>query len=250
MLSHGLIDSPSLFGLHGISQALTHILHNKTFDELRIPFACTAVDIRSAQEFIMADSCVLDAVLATIAIPGIFPPVEIGNRLLVDGGILDPVPVALARWLSPKIPVVAICLTPAPESWVVLPPIRPSPGSIIPKQILEQFGRLKIGQAFNIFAQSIDITSRTLAELRLQIDHPDMIIRPDVDQYGLLDRVDPKDLIIRGEEAVEKRLKELHQTFSIKNKIFRQFQPSTQPGKLLQRRNNLVQKNKIQENDA
>ncbi len=53
--------------------------------------------------------------MATIAIPGVFPCQEIGGRVLMDGGVLDPVLVEVARWMRPELPVVAVTLHQMPE---------------------------------------------------------------------------------------------------------------------------------------
>ena len=90
-------DEPSWMGVAGIRKLLTDILGDKTFTDLRFPFAVTAVDLDTAELVIIRSGKVLDAVLATIAVPGIFPPVHYDGRLLVDGGILAPVPF---RWLA------------------------------------------------------------------------------------------------------------------------------------------------------
>ncbi len=107
-------DPPSLLGLTGLVNFLNTYLEGKCFSDLSMPLALTAVDIRSKQEIILNKGSVVQAVLATVAIPGVFPPVMINDLELVDGGVLDPVPVAVARWLAPHLPVVAVCLSPTP----------------------------------------------------------------------------------------------------------------------------------------
>lgn len=231
LFSRGHNEGPALLGLHGLNQVLIDAIGDRTFDNCAIPFACTAVDLNLSQEVILAKGSLLDAVMATIAVPGIFPPRQIGNYLLVDGAVMDPVPVALARWLAPAFPIIAVCLTPAPEKWAHLPPqINIPDPSPIPRQLLDQFSRMRFGQAFQIFVNSIDTTSRMLAELRLQQDHPDVIIRPAVEQFGILDRVDPQELILIGEMAARKALPEIHQALSWSNQITRYFKRAEPPG--------------------
>jgi NTE family protein len=83
-------------------------------EELRLPFAAVAADLRSGREVVLDRGRVLDAVRATISIPGVFVPVERDGMLLVDGGILDNLPVRVARRLSGG-PVVAIDVLPSLE---------------------------------------------------------------------------------------------------------------------------------------
>lgn len=226
-------DGPSLLGLKGLSEILMKAVGNRKFDDLDIPFACTAVDIISSQEVVLSQGYVVEALLATSAFPGIFPPQDIGDTILVDGGVLDPVPVALAHYLRPDLPVVAICLSPSAEGWSQINPLKIPEKSPIPRPLIEQFSKLRVTQAFNIFAKSMDITSRMMTELRLNIDKPDVLIRPDVIQYGLIDDVDPYELVKIGDHAVKDALDEIRQSFSIKNTISRRFKKRYLPGKVL-----------------
>ncbi|MBU4509868.1 patatin-like phospholipase family protein, partial [bacterium] len=84
-------------------------LEDKTFDELNIPFAAVATDIESGERVILHQGKVADAVRASISIPGIFIPVKYDDRYLVDGGVVDPVPVDLAKKMGADI-VIAVSL--------------------------------------------------------------------------------------------------------------------------------------------
>ncbi|MDR3575143.1 MAG: patatin-like phospholipase family protein [Anaerolineaceae bacterium] len=226
-------DGPSLLGLQGLTETLISVLGERQFAELKIPFACTAVDIHCDQEVILSQGSVVDALQATIAVPGVFPPKQFGAALLIDGGVLDPVPVALARWLSPNIPIIAVCLSPVPEGWSHIPAFHVPPSSPIPAPIIEQFAHFRIGQAFQIFLRSMDATSRMLAELRLQVDRPDVVIRPDVYRYGMLDNVNPQELIQAGEKAALQSLPDILKALSWPNQISRRFRRSSLPGKIV-----------------
>jgi len=91
----------------------------------------------------------------------------------------------------------------------------------IPFPILHGFSHLRIGQAMRIFAQSIDINSRMVAELRLKIERPDIIIRPDVVRFGMFESVDTDVLMEIGKAAVMSQLDELRKAVSWQNKIGR-----------------------------
>lgn len=229
---HG--DGPSLLGLAGLVKLLQPFLKERTFDDLQIPFAVTAVDLISKQELILKRGSVMQAVLATSSIPGVFPPVRMGNTELVDGGVLDPVPVAVARWLAPKLPVVAVCLNPVPEQWSEMPEISVPINPRIPQPIMHRIVNMRIGQAIRIYVDSMDITSRMITELRLQVEKPDVVIRPDVMKFGYLDRVDPNILIPIGEAAVESALPEIQHALSWQHRLSRQFQNPEPPSRVLE----------------
>jgi NTE family protein len=204
-------EGPSWLGLAGIYEMLLEKFGDKTIEELSMPFAVTSVDIDRAEQVVLKKGRVMDAVLATIAVPGVFPPVIRDGRTLIDGGVLDPVPVALARSLAPDLPVVAVVLSPPLKEWGG--PVRPRLLNSLPF-VANYIARLRITQATNIFLRSIDIGGAMLTELRLKIDKPDVVIRPAVPQIGLLDQVDISEVARLGEYAAEAALPEIRKAVS------------------------------------
>jgi NTE family protein len=83
----------------------------KNFDELPIPFRCMATDIRNAQSVVIGEGSLAEAFRATMAIPGIFSPVERGGQLLVDGGVLDNMPTGIVKQMGANI-IVAVKVNP------------------------------------------------------------------------------------------------------------------------------------------
>lgn len=226
-------NTPALLDFSGFAGVLMEMLGDCSFEELPVPFACTGVDLNTSQEVIITKGKVLDAVLATIAIPGIFPPKQLGNCQIVDGAILDPVPVSVVRWLAPTLPVIAVVLSPSPEGWAhVLSPGLDSVAQL-PRQIVETFSRLKITQAIKIYTDSMDISARMLTELRLQIDKPEIIIRPKVEKYGILDKVDAGELIQLGEDAVNDAREEILRSLNWPQAISRYFRKVDIPARLV-----------------
>ena len=215
-------EGPSILGLNGASKVLEEFLGDKLFDQLKIPCAVVAVDIKSAQEVILREGNVMDAVLASCAVPAIFPPQNIGEYELVDGATLDPVPVSVVRSLTPNLPIAAVVLSPLLGRRRDLLSLHFP--SRIPAPIVERLSHLRLAQALNIYIQATDAGARMLTELRLKIDAPDVIIRPDVEGIGLLDRVDVHKVIRMGEQAMDDMLPELKRATSwgnrLKRKIF------------------------------
>ena len=201
----GFGRGPSILGIRGIREALSHFIKDETFADLKIPCALTAVDIKNKQEVILNEGNVLDAIMATIAIPGIFPPKDMNGQILVDGVVLNPVPVNIARSLAPSMPVIAVTLTPNPESWKSISPWGTTPEN----PLLRTISRLRVAQAFEIYLRSMDMTLHELGELRLKMERPDLIIRPKVEHIGQMDRVDPREVARLGELAVEECREEL-----------------------------------------
>jgi len=201
-------DQPSLLGLSSVANKLSALLADSTFDDLEIPFAATAVSLYTGKEIILHKGKVIDAVMATIAVPGIFPSQEIGGRVLVDGGVLDPVPVRLARWMRPDLPVVAVMLHKTPQDWVAeeIPLPLPIPG---PAPIVERLTNLRPVQAFKIFARAIDVSSRRLTELSIKLYEPEVLIAPRVGHIGLLQHINIQEMIDEGIAATEETMSQI-----------------------------------------
>jgi NTE family protein len=213
-------DGPSILGVAGINRLLERLLGERTFDELQIPLAVTALDLKSKKEVILKQGRVVDAVLATMSMPGVFPPQEYGDYLLVDGGLIDPVPVAPARSFFPYLPVVAVALDdPAHNAGISFTP----PNFLMPSPLLRTIARLRVAQAFSIFLESMDISSGFLTEFRLQLDQPDVIIRPHVGDLELLENINVVEISLRGEQALEKALPDLRRATNWQKRFQRWF---------------------------
>ena len=215
-------DGPSLFGLSAVSLWLDEVLGVRTFADLKIPCALTAVDLNSGLEVTLSEGSVKKAVLSTIAMPGIFPTFQMNGWELVDGGVLNPVPVSVARTLAPGLPVVAVSLCtpiggPPAKSWTM-----PLP-KLFPRPLAARFNQSNFARAFEIFVRSVDIGGRAVSEYRLAVDKPAVIIRPVVAGIQTLDKVDVRELARLGEEAVEAVLPELKRVVSWPARINRQF---------------------------
>ncbi|MBK7320735.1 patatin-like phospholipase family protein [Candidatus Villigracilis affinis] len=215
-------DGPSLLGISGVRKLLNHVVGGKTFDDLRIPCAVTAVDVKSGDEVIISKGTLVDALLSTTALPGIFPVQRMNGWELVDGGVLNPVPVSVARMLSPNLPVVAVILNdpmdkPVPTYTIPMP-------QILPRSIVERISRMNFAQSLDIFLRAVDVSSRAVAHFRLELDKPDVLIRPAVHHINLLDKVVVADVAMLGEQATEEMLLQIKRAVSwpvrISKKIF------------------------------
>lgn len=202
---YGFGRGPSLLGTKGIQEILSQFLKDKTFADLILPCALTAVDLKEMKEIIIQDGSVIDAVMATTAVPGIFPPKEIGNYLLVDGMVLNPVPVKIARSLAPSLPVIAVPLSPTPECWKIYSPWGKTPEN----PLLRPISRTRVAQAFEVYFRSMDMTTHMLGELRLEMENPDLIIRPEVGHIAAMDKVNIMEVAEFGDQAVEDSLIDL-----------------------------------------
>jgi NTE family protein len=208
-------SSGGLLGIDRIREVLHDVLGDRTFADTRCPLALTAVHLETGSEVILQDGRLLDAVLATIALPGIFPPLGSGAARLIDGGVLDPVPVAAVRRLG-RGPVVAVVLSQAPGSAIPesMGPLGALPGVSI-------LSRFRVGEALNVFSRSLEIMSRMFADLRLSLDRPEVIVRPDVGWIGILETPEVDPAIEAGRRAMNLQLGELAGWYGIEGALRR-----------------------------
>jgi NTE family protein len=135
-----------------------------SFDDLEIPLALTAVDIRRGQEVVMSEGSVVEAVLATTAVPGVFPPVVWRDRELVDGGVLNNLPADVARSMGVDV-VLAVDVA----------PIFGEPGE--GEQHREYWPRIFPPFGRDLYTAEMIMTS-ALTYQRLQASPPDVLLHP------------------------------------------------------------------------
>jgi NTE family protein len=207
---HG--DGPAIFGFAGVTAILSDLLGERRFDDLRIPLALTATDLNTGLPVVIKQGKLMDGVLATSAVPGVFPAKQIAGHLLVDGGVMNPIPVAEARAFSPGIPVVAVVLSP-PLGWQVEEGINSSTNVTLLMAnlplVYRLAGRLRLAQAFNLFIHAMDLTGQTLMDKQLKLEKPSVIIRPKLRQIGIIDHVDVSQVIRAGEQAAQEAIPDL-----------------------------------------
>jgi len=95
----------SLLSSSGMRAALREMFANRRFEDLAVPLAVTATDLQAESEAVIRRGPLVEALLASCAIPGIYPPQPLGGRLLVDGGVLNPVPNNLVLELGADIAI-------------------------------------------------------------------------------------------------------------------------------------------------
>jgi NTE family protein len=109
------ISNPSVLQGEKVEAYLQELLGDVCFEELRIPLAVVAVDLNREEKVVLREGRVRDAVRATIALPGLFTPVKRGDRLLVDGGLLDNLPADVVRGMGAE-RVVAVDISTSRET--------------------------------------------------------------------------------------------------------------------------------------
>lgn len=178
-LSGGRVRMPSgLIAGHrlGIELRLLalRVLGTDDFDRLPLPFRAVAADIGTGEMVVLRRGELAHALRASMAVPGVFSPVELDGRLLVDGGVVDNLPVDQARAMGADIVIAVDVGTPMAE--------KRRPDSIA-----------------SILSRTSTMLTRVNVERNLlQVD---LLVRPDVGAYGLLDFTQSRQILPRGEAA-------------------------------------------------
>ena len=107
VLARPVMSRGGLMSNDRLGRFLERVLPCHTFEELPVPFACIATDLESFEPVLLWSGDLASAVRASCALPGIIVPVERNGRLLIDGGVAESVPAAIARMLGADV-VVAV----------------------------------------------------------------------------------------------------------------------------------------------
>lgn len=167
-----------------------------TFADLRLPLAMVSVDILTGREVLLQGGLVIDAVRATISVPGVFEPVELGDYRLVDGGVLDNVPVDVLRTLGAT-RTIAVDVLPSFS--------RNVPGRVPVESGLQlPFAPFQLNEVYNV----VMIMIAALTDSRLRDYPPDLLIRPEIPaSVTLLSGFNrATEIIAAGEAAAEEAL--------------------------------------------
>lgn len=179
------------------------------FSELPMPFACVATDLANGHEVCLSEGSVAAAIHASIALPGLFRPVLRDGRFLVDGGLVNPVPVSLAHALGADI-VIAVDL----GSDIVGKALytngqKDATGNGWKQNLAERLGlgeRDDAPSLVSVLTTSIHIMQTRIAHNRLAGEPADILLSPRLAHLAMMDYHRADEAIREGREAVRRML--------------------------------------------
>lgn len=180
-----------LFSGNYVERLLNKIVNIEKIEDLGKPFAAVAVDVNRAETVTFTSGSLCTAVHASMAIPGLFTPVLLGDKLLVDGGVLEPVPVKVLKELGADIVVAVDLLSNFSEDCV-----------------MADFSIVDIVQRSSIIAQ------KRLTEYSFGECPPDIVISPCLIHVKVLDFHRGRSIIEVGRQAAEAAIPELRRLLS------------------------------------
>jgi NTE family protein len=204
-------------------QRFLQILHpdlaEQRIEDLPAQFAGVSTELGTGHEVWLQKGNLLAAMRASYALPGLFPPVRIDGRWLLDGALVNPVPVSVCRALGARVvaavnlnadafgsPTVdeddEIGLGTTPQG--AAHALAALPGTAIVRQLFSR--RSEEPSLFAVMASSLNIVQDRLTRSRLAGDPPDVTIAPKVGHIGLMEFERAGESISAGEQAVEQAL--------------------------------------------
>ncbi len=210
------------FGLRGglikgkrVREVFREQFVEREFTELPVQFAAVATDLHSGQEVWLREGRVSTAVGASVAVPGLFRPVLHEDRYLVDGSVVNPVPVSLARAMGADI-VIAVDLGSDLVGRYVRDDARAPTETSTPTfigKLLSRYAKPEPGEPelerpslLETLMGSINIMQLRIARSRLAGEPPDVLLTPRLGRLGLLDYHRAEFAIAEGRDAVARML--------------------------------------------
>lgn len=185
--------SQALLNSNRIRTFIEEIIPKKTFEELQKPLAIVATSLSEGKLEIFTSGELLPAIMASISIPVIFQPVRIGSKFYVDGGVISPLPVRVARLMQPDSRILAIDLTSSDKH----------------KIKAEEKEKISIYEAalYSVILMQIELSER---EKHLA----DLVLTPELNDFEFYEFYRQQEIIKKGEEEALKNLDKIKKIFS------------------------------------
>jgi NTE family protein len=193
-------------------------LRERTIESLPRPFACVATELGTGHEVWLQKGTLVEAMRASYALPGIFSPVSVDGRWLLDGALVNPIPVSVCRALGARL-VIAVNLNTdafgegvieldhgldAAEQQALLSGANGLPGATFLRQLFSR--ATEEPSLLAVMASALNIMQDRLSRSRLAGEPPDVMIAPRLAHIGLLQFDRTAEAIAAGEHAAEQAL--------------------------------------------
>jgi len=190
----------SIFSNAGLKRMLRDLCGELRFEDLTTPFAMVAVDLSTRAGVVLNRGLLWQAGLASTALPGIFPPVLLGEHILMDAGMHDPVPIRLVRKMGADILI-------ASELGGQEPPALEDAAPWFEKGVRDQQKHARSPHIIDLLLRTYDLAMATIG--MHSIREADVVIRPKLHRISLRQFSEGRKFVAAGKEAVEQSLPEL-----------------------------------------
>jgi NTE family protein len=228
------LNGSGLIGGDKLAAQLEAAIGQVLIEELPLKFATVATEVRTGHEIWLTHGRMVDAVRASYALPGIFSPVLVGDRWLVDGALVNPVPVSAARAFGAEIVIAANLSSDVFTHSTTI--YAHGPSADVPEAVIEPvppkrgFGKLFSAERTmkreffggggrpgisSVMVDAFNIMQDRITRARLAGDPPDLLISPRVGQIGWFDFHCADDLIAYGARAAERAIDSIQEAIHI-----------------------------------
>jgi NTE family protein len=195
---------------------------DESIDNVTAKFASVATDLGTGREVWFTSGLLIDAIWASISLPGLFPPLQHQGKWLVDGGLVNPVPVSVCRALGADI-VISVNLNgdivgkhfiqepdeQKTEGENVLDMLSRAVNKYSPSIFKNEEESASPPGLFDAIAGSINIAQDRITRSRLAGDPPDIMLSPKLSHIGLMEFYRAEEAIREGQECVMRMLPEI-----------------------------------------
>ena len=221
------ISGTGLLGGSRLKAALQRDLGTMMIEDLPIRFASVATQIQTGHEVWLSRGDLVESLRASYALPGVFEPVQIEGRWLIDGALVNPVPVSVCRALGADVVIAVNLVAETLARTEAAPPLVPAADTAPAETVRQgdfnftdagstlarlrggvQPGRPSIAQ---VLVDAFNITQDRIARSRLAGDPPDLTVNVKVGRIGLFEFHRAAELIAIGRDAAQKALPDLAQ---------------------------------------
>ncbi len=206
-----------------IFQKIQELTGDQNIEELEIPFTAIATDMIRRKEVLYRSGNLFTALRASVSIPGVFVPVIDKNRLLVDGGVLNPLPINHVKKNSDAI-IVAVNINALSPNDNNIAQVAKEPASFLDNEFMNKYfsnfvkpktkAKQKVPQlsVFELVNTSYDYTQDRLAEVMEEIYKPEILVHVPRTSCGTFEFYRAEEMIQMGKEAFQQALKEYKKT--------------------------------------
>ncbi len=187
----------SIFSNKGLKRMLREYCGDLCFEDLKTPFATVAVDLSTRAGVVLDRGLLWQAALASVSLPGIFPPVLVGEHILMDAGMHDPVPIRLIRKMGADILI-------ASELGGQEPPALESATPWLEESSYKDHKSIRSPHIVDLLLRTYDLAMATIG--MHSIREADVVIRPKLHKVSLRQFSEGRKFVAAGREAVEQSM--------------------------------------------
>ncbi len=227
------LNGSGLIGGDKLASQLNATFGNTRIESLPLKYAAVGTEVKTGHEIWMTHGRLVDAMRASYALPGIFAPVLVGNRWLVDGALVNPVPVSAARALGAEMVIACNVSTDVPghgtiitahgtdeetESVTAVVTEKRGLGKFFSAEKTvkrEFFGAAGRPGISTVMVEAFNIMQDRITRARLAGDPPDILISPRVGRVGWFDFHRAEECIAHGARAAERSIESIQEVLNV-----------------------------------